>query len=141
MFLTNDISLVKTFLINYSKKYKHTKKINKIKNYTNIFSYLIKHFHIIFPLYKLKHCKQSQKRFKRIYKQNLSLQKEINQIITELEKKTDKFSFDIFLLNESLNILQQYIFMCKDYYTQIQLIIYQKANYNMDICRHILSFV
>lgn len=138
-----DESIIRGFLLNntFMDNKNINCKMNKIRNIINLYSYLIENFNRIFSFSQMKTNIKLQKRFKILYQKNLDLQKEFILLKNNLEKKKEKHIFDIFVLNESLNILKKYIYFCKNYYVDIQLILFEKTNHCMDLSKQILTFL
>ena len=142
MSLKNE-SIIRGFLLNntFMDNKNLNCKMNKIRNIINLYSYLIENFNRIFSFSQMKTNIKLQKKFKILYQKNLDLQTEFILLKNNLEKKKEKHIFDIFVLNESLNILEKYIYFCKNYYVDIQLILFEKTNHCMDLSRKILTFL
>lgn len=116
-------------------------KMSKIRNVMNLYSYLIQYYSRIFSIYYLKNDSKLQNLHRNIYKKNLDLQKQIIELKTKLNKKKNQHLFDIFLLEQALVILQKYIYVSKNYYIELQLILFEKTNHCMEISQHIMTFL
>lgn len=116
-------------------------KMSKIRNVTNLYSYLIQYYSRIFSIYYLKNDSKLQNLHKNIYKKNLDLQKQIIELKIKLNKKKNEHLFDIFLLEQALVILEKYIHVSKNYYIELQLIFFEKTNHCMEISQHIMTFL
>lgn len=138
-----DESIIRCFILNntFMDNKNLNCKMNKIRNIINLYSYLIENFNRIFSFSQMKTNIKLQKKFKILYQKNLDLQTEFILLKNNLEKKKEKHIFDIFVLNESLNILEKYIYFCKNYYVDIQLILFEKTNHCMDLSKQILTFL
>lgn len=140
---SEDNSIIRKFITtNDYVGYKNLSyKMSKIRNVMNLYSYLIQYYSRIFPIYYLKNDSKLQTLYKNVYKKNLDLQKQIIELKTKLNKSRDEYLFDIFLLEQALVILEKYIYVSKNYYIELQLILFEKTNHCMEISKHIMTFL